>query len=92
MRKTRLLSVILAAGALVAVRHPWEQVRAQEVPAPYQAGPGGGLSPYATLPPAPKRANPLDRITPVTDRKLVHPSDGEWLLWVFELPERAAKP
>jgi len=62
------------------------------VPAPQPAGPGGGLSPCATLPPAPKHRNPLDQITPVTDPKLVHPAEGESLLWVFELPERAAKP
>jgi alcohol dehydrogenase (cytochrome c) len=56
-------------------------VRAQQVPAPQPAGPGGGLSPFATLPPAPKHLNPLDRITPVTEGSFVHPADGEWLTW-----------
>src|SRR5579864_7983860 len=46
-------------------------------------GPGGGLSPLAPPPPPPpiKRANPLDRITPVTDAMLQNPPAGEWLTW-----------
>jgi alcohol dehydrogenase (cytochrome c) len=45
------------------------------------AGPGGGLSPYATLPPAPAVRNPLDRFTPVTDAMLQNPPAGDWLTW-----------
>src|SRR5579872_1767374 len=45
------------------------------------AGGGGGVSPGVTLPPAPKKANPLDRITPVTDALLQNPPAGEWLTW-----------
>jgi alcohol dehydrogenase (cytochrome c) len=45
------------------------------------AGPGGGLSPFAKLPPAPVRANPLDKISPVTDALLQHPPAAEWLNW-----------
>jgi len=45
------------------------------------AGPGGGLSPYATLPSAPVRPNPLDRFTPVTDAMLQNPPAGDWLTW-----------
>ncbi len=33
------------------------------------------------LPPAPKKANPLDKITPVTDALLQNPPTGEWLTW-----------
>src|SRR5215469_7147479 len=44
-------------------------------------GGGGGLSPNAKLPPAPKKANPLDKITPVTDALLQNPPSGEWLTW-----------
>jgi alcohol dehydrogenase (cytochrome c) len=45
--------------------------------------PGGGLSPLAPPPPPPpvKRANPLDKITPVTDAMLQNPPAGEWLTW-----------
>ena len=44
-------------------------------------GGGGGLSPNAKLPPAPKKANPLDKISPVTDALLQNPPAGEWLTW-----------
>jgi alcohol dehydrogenase (cytochrome c) len=42
---------------------------------------GGGLSAGVKLPPAPKKANPLDKITPVTDAMLENPPTGEWLTW-----------
>ena len=45
------------------------------------AGPGGGLSPYASLIPAPPKSNPLDKIAPVTDALLQNPPAGEWLTW-----------
>ncbi len=48
---------------------------------PGPAGPGGGLSPFATLPPAPSTKNPLDRFTPVTDAMLQNPPAGDWLTW-----------
>jgi alcohol dehydrogenase (cytochrome c) len=52
------------------------------IPAPAGGGRrGGGLSPGVKLPPAPKKANPLDRITPVTDALLQNPPTGEWLTW-----------
>ncbi|MBV8847033.1 MAG: PQQ-binding-like beta-propeller repeat protein [Bryobacterales bacterium] len=41
----------------------------------------GGLSPNIKLPPAPKKANPLDKISPVTDALLQNPPAGEWLTW-----------
>ena len=44
-------------------------------------GGGGGLSAGVKLPPAPKKANPLDKITPVTDAMLQNPPTGEWLTW-----------
>jgi alcohol dehydrogenase (cytochrome c) len=44
-------------------------------------GPGGGVSPYAILPKAPARANPLDKITPVTDANLQNPLAADWLTW-----------
>jgi alcohol dehydrogenase (cytochrome c) len=42
---------------------------------------GGGLAPGVSLPPAPARFNPLDKLQPVTDDMLLHPPNGEWLLW-----------
>jgi alcohol dehydrogenase (cytochrome c) len=45
------------------------------------AGAGGGLAAGVKLPPAPRKANPLDKITPVTDAMLQNPAPGEWLTW-----------
>lgn len=44
-------------------------------------GGGGGLAPGATVPPAPARLNPLEKIRPVTENMLTHAADGEWLAW-----------
>jgi len=52
------------------------------IPAPPGGrGGGGGLSAGVKLPPAPKKVNPLDKITPVTDAMLQNPPTGEWLTW-----------
>jgi alcohol dehydrogenase (cytochrome c) len=57
------------------------------IPAPLGAGRGGGgggaggLAVGVKLPPPPKKANPLDRITPVTDALLQNPPAGDWLTW-----------
>jgi len=52
------------------------------IPAPAGGrGGGGGLSAGVKLPPAPKKVNPLDKITPVTDAMLQNPPTGEWLTW-----------
>ena len=45
------------------------------------AGPGGGLSPYASLPSLPARPNALDKLTPASDALLIHPPDSDWLTW-----------
>jgi alcohol dehydrogenase (cytochrome c) len=44
-------------------------------------GPSGGLTTGIAIPPPPPRANPLDRLTPVTDTMLTSPAAGEWLTW-----------
>ena len=44
-------------------------------------GPGGGLSAGVPLPPAPPRANPFSRWTPVTDAMLQNPPQSDWLTW-----------
>ncbi|MBZ5579306.1 MAG: PQQ-binding-like beta-propeller repeat protein [Acidobacteriia bacterium] len=52
------------------------------IPAPPGGRGGrGGLPPGLKLPPAPKKANPLDTLTPVTDSLLQNPPPGEWLTW-----------
>ncbi len=44
-------------------------------------GPSGGLTTGVAIPPPPPRANPLDKLTAVTDTMLTTPGDGEWLTW-----------
>jgi alcohol dehydrogenase (cytochrome c) len=41
----------------------------------------GGIPPGVKLPPAPQKANPLDKITPVTGAMLQNPPTGDWLTW-----------
>jgi alcohol dehydrogenase (cytochrome c) len=48
---------------------------------PAAAGPGGGLTAGVNLPPAPPVVNPLEKITPVTDAKLIDPPAEDWLTW-----------
>src|SRR6266850_4891911 len=54
--------------------------QAPALPAP-PPGPAGNLSAGVTLPPAPKRISPLEKLTPVTDAALIKPSPGDWLSW-----------
>jgi len=56
-------------------------LKAMRIPGGPAAGPGGGLSPGVSLPPAPKKVSPLDKITPVTDSMLAAPSASDWLTW-----------
>lgn len=65
---------VTAAGEFASVSIPAGAPRRRE-------GPGGGISPFATLPPAPEMANPLDRFTPVTDAMLRNPPATDWLTW-----------
>ena len=57
-----------------------ESLRALAAPA-WPRPSGGGIAPGVTLPAFPPRANPLDRIQPVTDALLARPPDGAWLTW-----------
>jgi alcohol dehydrogenase (cytochrome c) len=50
-------------------------------PPAWPRGGGGGLAPGADIPAAPARANPLQKIRPVTDAMLTNVADGEWLTW-----------
>jgi PQQ-dependent dehydrogenase (methanol/ethanol family) len=74
---TTLVCVVALLGTVTLI------AQTQQGPAlpPIPNGPGGGLSPYATLPASPARANPLDKLTPVTDAKLTSPPASDWLTW-----------
>jgi alcohol dehydrogenase (cytochrome c) len=48
---------------------------------PVASGPGGGLSPFATLPPPPAGSGLLAKLTSVTDAMLKNPPAGDWLTW-----------
>src|SRR5689334_5623214 len=61
-------------------------------PAGGRGGGGGGLSPGVKLPPPPKKANPLDKITPVTDAMLQNPPAGEWLTWRRSFDDQGFSP
>lgn len=73
---TQLQAMNLPGGA------PAQQGQPRQGPARQgNAGPGGGLSPYASLPPVPAKPNPLTKLTPVTDAMLQNPPAGDWLTW-----------
>jgi alcohol dehydrogenase (cytochrome c) len=55
-------------------------------------GPGGGLTAAVSLPPPPPRANPLDKLAPVTDATLINPPDGDWLNWRRTLDAHGFSP
>ncbi|HEY7390543.1 MAG TPA: PQQ-binding-like beta-propeller repeat protein, partial [Bryobacteraceae bacterium] len=57
--------------------------QAQQGPSlpPVPPGPGGGLSPYATLPPVAAHSDLLGKLIPVTDAMLANPPEGDWLTW-----------
>jgi alcohol dehydrogenase (cytochrome c) len=55
--------------------------QAASQPPPPAPGPGGGLSAGVTLPSAPRKLSPLEKLTPVNDAALVKPSPGDWLSW-----------
>ena len=76
IRPAALLAVLLVLPALAAAQ-------AQQVPSlpPVPPGPGGGLSPFATLPPPPASSGLLGRLTAVTDAMLANPASGDWLTW-----------
>ena len=59
---------------------------------PAGRGGGGGLPPGVKLPPAPKKVNPLDKITPVTDALLQNPPTGDWLTWRRSFDDQGFSP
>ena len=56
-----------------------EALKALMMPAPSNSV--GRLAPDVRLPPAPVVANPLDRLTPLTEALLANPPAGDWVTW-----------
>src|SRR5579872_1899930 len=82
----QIMAYVLQQNGFTTGRRELESEAAALASVTIPAPPGGrggrgGLSPGVKLPPAPKKANPLDRITPVTDALLQNPPAGEWLTW-----------
>jgi alcohol dehydrogenase (cytochrome c) len=73
-------SVVFVLGVLLTTGLAAQTARGPDLPPP-PPGPGGGVSPFVTLPPAPTKANPLDKLTPVSDALLNNPPPGDWLTW-----------
>ncbi len=73
-------SVVFVLGVLLTTGLAAQTARGPDLPPP-PPGPGGGVSPFVTLPPAPGKANPLDKLTPVSDALLINPPPGDWLTW-----------
>ena len=70
---SELLAYILRENGVRAGERPFpaspSALKALALPS-WPRGGGGGLAPGAAVPPAPTRANPLQKITPVTDAML----------------------
>jgi alcohol dehydrogenase (cytochrome c) len=65
---------------LIAQQGPNSSSTGPDLP-PIPNGPGGGLSPFAALPPAAARPDLLGKLTSVTDAMLANPPAGDWLTW-----------
>ncbi len=72
--------LLFVIGALAVMDLAAQAPGRPDLPSP-PPGPGGGLSPYATLPPVPTKSNPLDKLTPVSETLLNNPPVGDWLTW-----------
>jgi alcohol dehydrogenase (cytochrome c) len=83
-RTAEVLAYLMSQNQLVAADKPvssnLEELKGMLLPGA-TGGPSGGLTGGVPLPPAPRKANPLDRFTPVTDALLANPPAGEWLTW-----------
>lgn len=83
-RHAAVLAYLLSQNQLAEGDKPLssdvDQLRTLLLPG-FTGGPGGGLTAGVSIPPAPKRANPLDRYTSVTEAMLRNPPAGEWLTW-----------
>ncbi len=74
-----LIAICAAMALVAAVQRAGAQEAARSEGAP--VGPSGGLSPLAPPPPPVSVANPIDKVTAVTDAMLRNPPASEWLSW-----------
>lgn len=83
-RTAEVLAYLMSQNQLVATDKPvssnFDELKGMLLPGA-TGGPSGGLTGGVALPPAPKKANPLDRLTAVTDALLANPPASEWLTW-----------
>jgi len=83
-RHAELMAYLMSQNLLAASDKPVAsdpgELRGMLLPG-VTGGPSGGLTGGVTIPPPPAKANPLDRLTPVTDAMLANPPAGEWLTW-----------
>lgn len=93
---TQILAFVLESNnvpvGLRALPSDMETLKTLLVPGRPPAGPSGGLSQGVGLPPAPVKANPLDKITPVSDALLTNPPAGDWLTWRRTLDYQGFSP
>jgi alcohol dehydrogenase (cytochrome c) len=79
-----VLAYLMSQNQLVAADKPvssnLDELKGMLLPGA-TGGPSGGLTGGVALPPAPRKANPLDRLTAVTDALLANPPASEWLTW-----------
>jgi alcohol dehydrogenase (cytochrome c) len=83
-RTAEVLAYLMSQNQLVATDKPvssnFDELKGMLLPGA-TGGPSGGLTGGVALPPAPRKANPLDRLTAVTDALLANPPASVWLTW-----------
>jgi len=81
---TQVLAYMFQKNIMLASKQPLmaeaAAMKSMIIPAPSQMH--GQLEPGIVMPPPPNpTANPLDKISPVTEAMLKSPPDGDWLTW-----------
>jgi mono/diheme cytochrome c family protein len=75
-RTAEVLAYLMSQNQLVAADKPvssnLDELKGMLLPGA-TGGPSGGLTGGVPIPPSPRKANPLDRLTPVTDALLANP-------------------
>ena len=72
------VALVADAATLAKMAVPGKALSGQEQ---LRAGGFMSVTPGVKLPEWPKRANPLERLSPVTEAMLSNPAPGEWLSW-----------